>query len=497
MLRNGIGTTSLYAISFLTNAAILVFEIAGGRLLAPYLGTSVGVWAGLIAVVLGGMAIGYRYGGFVADKSASQKVIGWYLLTAGTAALLAWSMRDLVPTLITQDGIPETWGAVLIGTILFIPTVIILAAISPMIAKNLLTRLDTSARVVGTLNAVGTIGSIIGAIGTGTLLVPYFGVDAILLGVAVTLFVLGALVLGSTGLKASSSLAGVLALALFLNAVPTRADEALADISTPYNRIFVGREFLGENALTLSTSPFGTQCAMYIDEEGNVDESRVVFSYLRTYDAILRATFPSGAERMLFLGGCTYSFPRYVLRTFPETVADAVEIDPGMTDVAEDYFGFDPASFPTLAIHHEDARVFLNGEHEPYDVIFMDALGSSKNVPFHLATKEMFESLSHNLKDDGLLVMNILGMNTPAGIQFPASELRTAKEVFPHASLYGIKGSTSGLLNFVLIASKTVDSPESFTHYGRIETVLERLELQEPGMVLTDNYAPIELLTSW
>jgi LytS/YehU family sensor histidine kinase len=53
---------AFYALSFLTNATILVFEITGGRLLAPYIGNSVGVWAGLIAVILGGMAIGYHFG---------------------------------------------------------------------------------------------------------------------------------------------------------------------------------------------------------------------------------------------------------------------------------------------------------------------------------------------------------------------------------------------------------------------------------------------------
>ncbi|MEK9177235.1 MAG: fused MFS/spermidine synthase, partial [Patescibacteria group bacterium] len=96
---NGMSVAVLYFLSFVTNAAILVLEIAGGRLLAPYIGTSVGVWAGLIAVILGGMALGYRVGGHLGDRDASQKRIGLVITVAGMAALISWGMRDFIPTL--------------------------------------------------------------------------------------------------------------------------------------------------------------------------------------------------------------------------------------------------------------------------------------------------------------------------------------------------------------------------------------------------------------
>ncbi len=488
------GTTAFYAISFLTNAAILVFEIAGGRLLAPYLGTSVGVWAGLISIVLGGMAIGYRYGGSIADKDASQKTIGTFLLAASATALLAWSVRDLIPTLFSATGLPETFGALLVGAVLFMPTVIILAALSPMIAKNLLTRLEDSARVVGTLNAVGTIGSIVGAVATGAVFVSYFGVDVILLGVAAMLFIMACLLLSTHLLKLGSFVLAVGALALLLNTFPTKVDTVVADISTAYNRIFITHydtRFTKE-ALAMSTSPTGIQCAMFIDEEGNADDSQLVFSYLQAYDMVIRQELPEGPERALVLGGCNYSFPRYLLHQYPKAVVDAVEIDPAMTEVARDYFGFDEKKFPTLSILHEDARIFLNLDHEPYDVIVMDAFGSSLTVPFHLTTVETFERMSEHLTDDGLMIVNALGSYEGKLSQFPAAYVATARTIFPHVSLYKILDTPTQAQNLVLVASKKHALPESFSNPTYPRLVLTEAKIRDDGLVLTDNYAPVE-----
>ncbi|MEK9176945.1 MAG: fused MFS/spermidine synthase [Patescibacteria group bacterium] len=221
-----IATRDLYLASFLSNAVILVFEISGGRLLAPYIGTSVEVWAGLIAVILGSMAVGYHFGGRLADRIATRAIISFFFFAAGVSALTAWGMRDLVPTTFLSVDFARTLEALFIGGIIFAPTVAALAAISPLVAKNLITGLDRSARVVGTLNAVGTVGSIAGAIATGILLIPLFGVGEILLGTAISL-VLFSLYLSRSdvGIKAAVLIAFVTT-SFMLNAMPTRASIA-------------------------------------------------------------------------------------------------------------------------------------------------------------------------------------------------------------------------------------------------------------------------------
>lgn len=482
--------TRLYTLSFVTNAAILVFEITGGRLLAPYLGTGVGVWAGLITVVLGGMAIGYHFGGKYADTGASQKRIGTALFLAGVAALIAWGVRDLIPGSIVYLQIETTLGALIAGTIIFMPTVILLAAVSPMIAKNLIQKLDTSGKTVGELNAVGTAGSIAGAIGTGMILIPLFGVSAILLGVSVSVLAAGFFLLKKDTAKFAALGALSFALALGANSIPTITGRLVADISTAYNRIFITKEHSGKQ-LALWTSPFGIQCEMFVDEKGAVDETRLAADYQRAHDIVIATEFPDGPSRMLFLGGCVESFPRYLLKKYPNASADVVEIDPGMIQVAEKYFGLDKSSFPALHTVYEDARTFINGTHAPYNVVYMDVF-TSGSLPFQLYTKEMFEGLSSHTAEGGIVLINTIGTFEGKDLLFPSVVIKTAREVFPHADLYQFTGKPDVKQNLVILASKTRELPDTFTSPEYPGFTLRKTQIDENVIALTDDYAPVE-----
>lgn len=489
-------TLLLYCLSFFTNAAVLIFEIAGGRLLAPYLGTSVEVWAGTIAVVLGGMALGYHFGGKIGDKTASKTVIVHFLFGAGLAALIAWSVRDLVPAAISALPLPLTISALLIGAVLYMPTVILLAVVSPLIAKNLITGLENSARVVGTLNAVGTVGAIAGAVTTGLFLIPQMGIDWILLSVAILIFAL-ALLAGTRAFMARAMILVLVGIgALSLNAIPTAADNAIADIGTPYNRILVYEtpNENGETIRALAMDPFGTQCAMKVNDDGTLDERAIPFRYLRGFAATAEyALTDTPAPRALFLGGCNYSYPRTFLRTHPRATADVVEIDPGMTDVAKEHFGFDPAQFPSLSIFHEDARIFLNKHATPYDIIFIDVFGSAAGIPPHVTTKESFERVNANLEKNGTVVINVISAVSGAQADFTASLLKTVRSVFPYAEAYTFSGDPEMLQNFIIVASHN-ELPQGITAPLE-EDYLTLTQTDDRGIVLTDTYAPVEYLT--
>lgn len=484
--------TLLYTLSFFTNATILVFEITGGRLLAPYLGTSVGVWAGLIAVVLGGMAIGYHFGGKFADRNSSEKRIAHVLFLSGIAALLAWSVRDLIPSSVAYAHLEVTLGALVAGTVIFMPTVILLAALSPMLAKNLIQNLDNSAKVVGELNAVGTAGSIAGAVLAGMILIPLYGVGSILLGVAVALLAVSFFLLKNNLIKFAGLGAGFIFFALGVNAIPTFADTLVADVSTAYNRIFITEENYAGKTLALWTSPFGIQCEMYVDEYGNVNESRLAADYQRAHDTVILNEFPKGPARMLFLGGCVQSFPRYLLKKYPNASADVVEIDPGMTKVAEKYFGLNPTAFPTLKTIYEDARIFVNKDHEAYDLVYFDAFDQSGHVPFQLMTEEMFKRMSAHVTDDGVVLVNALGSYEGEGALFPSVFVKTAREVFPHVALYEFTGHPHENQNLVILASKTRELPEVFTSDAYPGLVLHQAPIDENVIAITDDYAPVE-----
>ena len=76
-----------------------------------------------------------------------------------------------------------------------------------------------------------------------------------------------------------------------------------------------------------------------------------------------------------------------VLQSFYEDNWDveAVEIDPVITEIAEKYFNLVPAF---NNIHNQDGREFLKLINKTYDLIVLDAFGSS-SVPFHLTTNRI------------------------------------------------------------------------------------------------------------
>jgi hypothetical protein len=70
----------------MTGAAVMMIEVLGTRVIAPFYGVGLFVWTALIAVALVALAVGCRVGGGLADRKGS----GWLsTLIAAAAALTA------------------------------------------------------------------------------------------------------------------------------------------------------------------------------------------------------------------------------------------------------------------------------------------------------------------------------------------------------------------------------------------------------------------------
>ena len=79
----------LYATAMITGGAIMIVEILGAKLLAPYFGTSHFVWTAQITVTLLALAAGYAVGGWRADRSQRLRwIYGAILLAALWLALV-------------------------------------------------------------------------------------------------------------------------------------------------------------------------------------------------------------------------------------------------------------------------------------------------------------------------------------------------------------------------------------------------------------------------
>ena len=200
-----------YALAvFLSSGCLMVLEIAAGRLLAPYIGVSLYSWTAIIGVVLGGLSLGNWLGGVWADRGGSGRTAGLVLGAGALSCIGVLLLLTLVaPPLQRSDLGLLTMSFLFVAALFFLPAVL-LGVVTPLLT-TLALRLDTrTGHIVGMMNALAALGSIVGTFVTGYLLIQYFGTHAVIVGTGV---VLGLLALAFL-LRARWTVLGLAVLAL-------------------------------------------------------------------------------------------------------------------------------------------------------------------------------------------------------------------------------------------------------------------------------------------
>ncbi|MBN1503924.1 MAG: fused MFS/spermidine synthase, partial [Candidatus Eisenbacteria bacterium] len=175
----------------------------------------------------------------------------------------------------------------------------------------------------------------------------------------------------------------------------------------------------------------------------------------------------------------------------------AVEIDPVVTRVAGEHFNLrhDEAS-----IYHMDGRNFLATSGETFDVVIMDAFGSS-SIPFHLVTRESFALIRSRLAPAGILAMNVEA--TGWHDILVRSLAATMHRVFERVLVLPMAEPPNTLGNLVLLASdrpleleEELPAPrDRFSpEYNRAHAWDNRFTAELEGVpILTDNYNPVDI----
>ena len=132
------------------------------------------------------------------------------------------------------------------------------------------------------------------------------------------------------------------------------------------------------------------------------DKDELLFDYNQRFLELLRGLVP---KRVLLIGGGAFTLPLAILEEFPRIELDIVELDAGLVKIAEEYFGFSPSK--RTKVHIGDGRTFLDKNTRPYDLILIDAFLHDA-VPRGLQTLETTQALKRNLREGGVVAMNII-----------------------------------------------------------------------------------------
>ena len=492
----------LFLTAFVTGAVVMALEIMGSRLLAPVFGNSLFVWGALIGVILAAMSSGYAFGGWISDRLPGGHVLAGLLLFSGAwTFLIAWASQ---PILFKVAGVIEDprWGPCLAATVLLAPPAFGLSGVLPAMLRLAVSDLNYLGRHTGRMIALSTVGSLAGTWGTAFFFLSWIGSQALVAWLGVTQTALGFWWLLKGGAAKGVT---VLVFAMLIGGLAVGAWSPVQMLKppvyqedSPYQQVRIREDDLFRYLVLDRTF----HAVMWKAEPVTLflPYSQLMVSSL--------ALVPE-AKRALVLGHGGGSFAKWLARYWPDLDLDVVEFDPVVVRMAEDYFSYRPPS--RHHVYVRDARAYLNGTANTYDLIWVDAFARHL-VPFHLTTQEFFSDLRKHLTPEGVVVVNLAASGNRGDLGRAKAVVQTMKQSFPVIETYAVKGpwpSKSRAENLLFFAGEPVEHNTESDFAAKVAVLVERqrlpseaiallstrrMEPWESGAVLTDDYAPYDLL---
>lgn len=476
---------------FICGAVVMVFELVGSRVLGPYFGTSIFVWTSLIWIILTSLSLWYHFGWKIADKKPHIESLSLIIFLSAIFIGITLFFKEFL-LIYLQWNISNTQiSSVVASIILFFPASFLLGMVSPYAAKLKLNNLNVSWTTIGNLYAISTAGSIFGTFLSWFYLIPHFWTNKLLIILSLTLIIVSI----SLSIK---NLNKIKIFTLFLMIISWAISDIsnyisekkwFIDIDTAYNRIWIYNWVHPKEKKLVKIMGVNNEnhSSMFLDSNELVNE------YTKYYHLI--KYFNPDFKKALMIWGAGYSFPKDFLLKYKNSTLDVIEIDPMITELAKKYFKLKENS--KLTIYHEDARVYLNKTKEKYDVIFWDAFSSHYSLPYQLTTKEAVQKKYDILRNNGVVILNIISAIEGEKANFLKAEYATYKNIFSQVYLFpvGDVNDWKRVQNIILVALKS-DKKQNFKssniQLNEYLGHLRKKKIEEDIPILTDDFAPVD-----
>ncbi|MBQ75299.1 MAG: glycosyl transferase [Gammaproteobacteria bacterium] len=189
-MKNSINTL-VFCLAFISGFIIMSIELLGGRILAPYFGSSIYVWGSIISVFMISLSVGYLLGGKLSTRDPGLLPYGSFFLLAAITLVPAIIYGDTAMDAVFLRIEDPRYGSLVASGLLFFLPVAILGMIAPYSVRLLVENTHHSGQVAGVLYFVSTIGSALGTLLTSFYFVLFFEVNQILMTMVLVLVISG------------------------------------------------------------------------------------------------------------------------------------------------------------------------------------------------------------------------------------------------------------------------------------------------------------------
>ncbi len=493
----------------------LAVELVAGRLIARHLGSSLYTWTSVIGVVLAGITIGNYIGGRIADRFAARKTLAVLFGVSSAACVAIVVLNNVVGEWIWLWQL--SWPVRVFShvALVFLLPSALLGMISPVVAKMALDLGFATGRTVGDIYAWGAAGSIAGTFLAGFYLIAAMGTIAIIWLVGGILLLMGILYWAKLWLLYLWGLIFI-ALAILAMSGTAWAQEIGAGIALrpPFDPALLYEDESEYCYVAVRRTGTNPETREFIQDKLKHSEIRMddvtklQYFYTNIYAGFAHALSEGKSNlNMMVIGGGGYAYPQYLEKNWPGSDIEVVEIDPAVTEAATQAFGLSRnTKIRTVSM---DARNYVDqllekeratGEQKRYDLIYEDAI-NDYSVPFQLVTREFNQKIYTILAGDGLYMVNLI--DTSENGQFLGAVISTIEETFDYVHVVTGRMTLPSLRNtFVVAAGKQPFDPDAiFADYNDnlgiwhlSESDIEPLKEKSHGIILTDDYAPVENL---
>jgi spermidine synthase len=405
-------------------ASSLIVEVAWTRLFGLVLLRTEYVLAIILAIFLCGIGLGSALSSRL-SRERWLKILPWI---ASSGILFSIAALPWVSTWI-ESAQWNSFASALLSQSLFIilltfPTTLAFGAWFPLLTKGGENQAQQGTR----LYSVNCLGGALGALLTGTILIPFLG--------SIGSLALAAIAILLIGLSWSHSRrAWWFAPLLIVAAIPLMSWPATQRLlpEAMSNSVDLYR-YEDAIALTQVLRKSDRSLVLLSDLQRQDASSEATAVIAQTNQARLPLLLHPNAKKVLFLGlGTGISIAGSA--PFPNLDRTAVELSKGSIVAAKTWFApFNQDSIKNTAIIQDDARHYLTASNSNYDVIIGDLFHPDLAGVGALLSAEQFTRAKKHLNADGIFVQ-WLALNQFDRYSFKVLT-RTFYRVFPHNALF-------------------------------------------------------------